>query len=318
MAPPLPPPTVSWSATGTPLQPAERLGRSLGFDPGCLWVKRDDLTGLAGGGNKARKLEHLCAEALVGGADTLVTGGAAQSNHVRMTAAAAAALGLRCVAVLFGRVPERPEGNLLLDRLLGAELVWAGDDDPATALATTTARLSAEGATVYPIPLGGSSPTGALGYVTCADELTATAPAGALVVCADGSGGTHAGLVAGFGDHGRVVGVDVGFGDLDPKVAELATATAARAGRPAPVGRLQIDPGQPEPYGAPTDATREALHLAATLEGLVLDPVYTGRALAALVAARRSGVLAADRPVGFLHTGGLPALLTERYRDWLV
>jgi D-cysteine desulfhydrase len=283
---------------------------------GCLWVKRDDLTGLAGGGNKARKLEHLCGAALAAGADTLLTGGAAQSNHVRMTAAAAAALGLGCVAVLFGRPTAVREGNLALDHLLGAEVVWAAGDEPEAAFAATRDELAGRGASVYEIPLGGSSPVGALGYVTCADELVAEAPAGALVVCADGSGGTHAGLAAGFGDHARVLGVDVGFGDVGPVVGTLAAATAALAGRPAPIGRPEVDPGQPEPYGAPTEATWEALSLAARTEGLVLDPVYTGRALAALVARRRSGAVAADQPVVFLHTGGPPALLTSRYAPW--
>ena len=182
---------VIWHATSTPLQPAPRLGATLGFEPGCLWVKRDDLTGLAGGGNKARKLEYLCADALEKGCDTLLTGGAAQSNHARMTAAAAAALGLRCVVVLFGSPPAKVEGNLALDQLLGAEIVWAGDDRPADALGRAAMRLVSRGAKVYEIPLGGSSPVGALGYVACADELVGQAPPGAIVVCADGSGGTH-------------------------------------------------------------------------------------------------------------------------------
>lgn len=309
-------PRVNWHATGTPLQAADRLGAALGMAPGCLWVKRDDLTGLAGGGNKARKLEHLCADALGRGADTLLTGGAAQSNHVRMTAAAAAALGLRCVVVLFGRPPATREGNLALDHLLGAEVVWAEGRAADEAFAAARAELAARGAEVYEIPLGGSSPVGALGYVTCADELAAQAPAEALVVCADGSGGTHAGLVASFGDHARVLGVDVGFGDVGRSVGALAEATARLAGRPPPVGAAEVDAGQPEPYGTPTPATWEALTLAARTEGLLLDPVYTGRALAALVARRRAGALPADRPVVFLHTGGLPALFTSRYAGW--
>jgi D-cysteine desulfhydrase len=310
------PPPVVFGATGTPLQPADRLGAALGLAPGLLWVKRDDLTGLAGGGNKARKLEWLCGDALSRGCDTIVTGGATQSNHVRMTAAACARLGLRCVAVLFGRPPEHPEGNVVLDHLLGAELRWVAGQPTSSALDEVADAVAAEGAHVYPVPLGGSSPVGALGYVTCADELAAEAPSDALIVCADGSGGTHAGLVAGFGDHGRVLGVNVGFDDLAPRVAELAAATAARAGRPEPIGRLQLDPGQPEPYGAPTEDTRVALELAARSEGLVLDPVYTGRALAAVMARRRDGRLAADRPLVFLHTGGLPALFTARYQPW--
>ncbi|MFN0092226.1 MAG: pyridoxal-phosphate dependent enzyme, partial [Acidimicrobiales bacterium] len=137
------------------------------------------------------------------------------------------------------------------------------------------------------------------------------------VVVADGSGGTHAGLAAGFGDHRRVLGVDVGFGaGLAEQVAALAEAAAALTGRPAPSGEVQLDPSLPEPYGAPAAEVREALELAARTEGLVLDPVYTGRALAALIARRRDGRVPADQPVVFLHTGGLPALFTGRYRDW--
>jgi D-cysteine desulfhydrase len=311
-----PRPTVSFAATGTPLQPADRLGAALGLQPGRLWVKRDDLTGLAGGGNKARKLEHLCAHALGEGCDTVVTGGAAQSNHVRMTAAACAALGLRCVAVLAGPPPQIWQGNLVLDHLLGAEVRWADRVDLVAALDEEQAQLTAAGRAVYVIPLGGSSPVGALGYVTCADELGKEAPPDALVVCADGSGGTHAGLVAGFGDHERVLGVNVGFDDLDAKVDELAAATASLAGRPRPSGSIQLDVGQPEPYGQPTAATRGALELAARCEGLLLDPVYTGRAMAALVTRCRDGRIAGDQPVVFLHTGGLPALFTDRYRAW--
>lgn len=314
------PDRVDLGGRDTPLQAADRLGAALGLPAGALWVKRDDLTGLAGGGNKVRKLEWLVADARVQGCDTIVTGGAGQSNHVRLTAAACARSGLRCVAVLAGPPPPHPEGNLVLDHLLGAELRWLDGDGHGADLERAvdeevTARRRA-GRRPYAVPLGGSSPIGALGYVTCADELAAQAPADALVVCADGSGGTHAGLVAGFGDHARVLGVNVGFADLVPRVPDLAEATAARAGRATPTGTVQLDGGQPAPYGEPTDATREALELAASAEGLLLDPVYTGRAMAAVVAGVRAGRLGRDRPLVFLHTGGLPALFTDRYRPW--
>jgi D-cysteine desulfhydrase len=316
------PTALDLGGRGTPLQAADRLAGALGLPAGALWVKRDDLTGLAGGGNKVRKLEWLGADAMAGGCDTIVTGGAGQSNHVRLTAAACARLGLRCVAVLAGSPPPRPEGNLVLDRLLGAELRWLGSGDAGSdleaAVEEEAAAQRAAGARPYAVPLGGSSPVGALGYVTCADELAAQAPSDALVVCADGSGGTHAGLVAGFGDHGRVLGVNVGFADLVPRLPALTAATAARAGRPVPGGAVQLDDGQPEPYGQPTDATLEALELAARTEGLLLDPVYTGRALAALVTGVRAGRLGRDRPLVLLHTGGLPALFTARYGDWFV
>jgi 1-aminocyclopropane-1-carboxylate deaminase/D-cysteine desulfhydrase-like pyridoxal-dependent ACC family enzyme len=309
-------PLVDLGGRDTPLQAADRLGAALGLPAGALWVKRDDLTGLAAGGNKVRKLERLCADALAQGCDTIVSGGANQSNHVRLTAAACAHLGLRCVAVLPGTPPTHGEGNLALDLLLGAELCWVGGRDLEQAIEDEAGARRAEGARTYAAPLGGSSPVGALGYVTCADELGTEAPPDALVVCADGSGGTHAGLVAGFGDHGRVLGVNVGFADLVPRVPTLAAATAALAARPPPAGTVQLDDGQPEPYGQPTDATREALELAARTEGLLLDPVYTGRALAALVAGVRRGHLGRDRPLVLLHTGGLPALFTARYAGW--
>src|SRR5438132_13744867 len=149
----------------TPLEPMDRLGAHLGMDPGCLWVKRDDQTGLAGGGNKARKLEYLCADALAVGADTLVTGGGRQSNHVRMTAAAANKLGLACTVVLGGGRPERPSGNLLLDELMGADIVWAGDwayYAVEAEIDATCERLRAEGRRPYGMPIGGASAIGAL------------------------------------------------------------------------------------------------------------------------------------------------------------
>ena len=199
----------------TPCDPMDRLGRDSGFPPGGLLVKRDDLTGLAGGGNKARKLEHLCADAIAQGCDTLVTGGGKQSNHVRMTAAAASALGLAMhgETVASGRPKPRRRGNVVLDELFGPEIVWAGDldyfplEDRISAEAT---RLTAEGRRPYAIPIGGRASTlGALAYALAVDELLQQVGDVDLVVVADGSGGTHAGLAAGFGDHAKVLGVDV-------------------------------------------------------------------------------------------------------------
>jgi len=203
----------------TPLEAMERLGAHLGFDPGCLWVKRDDCTGLAGGGNKARKLEYLCADAIAQGCDTLVTGGGRQSNHVRMTAAAANKVGLRCTVVLASHPPAHPTGNVVLDHVLAPDIVWAGPLDyygTEAAIDATCDALAAKGRKPYRMPVGGASTVGALGYVEAADELLGQLPDLDVVVVADGSGGTHAGLVAGLGDHGRVLGVDVGTRpDLD-------------------------------------------------------------------------------------------------------
>ena len=313
---------VELHARSTPLQPADRLGAALGFDAGALWVKRDDLTGLAGGGNKARKLEHLVADALGRGAEVLVTGGAAQSNHVRMTAAAGRMHGLDVVGVVSGRRPSVPSGNLVLDELFGVELVFGGDaysDDLSQAITDEAARRSATGRCAYAVPLGGSSPVGVLGYVTAAAEIDAEAPAGAVVYVACGTGGTAAGLAAGFGDHGRVRAVDVGaVGDVAAVIDDLARAAAGIGARTAPAGGPCIVDGQVGAgYAAPTAACREALSLAATTEGLVLDPVYTGKAMAGLIADRRAGVLAPDRPTVFLHTGGLPGLLAGRWPAWI-
>jgi D-cysteine desulfhydrase len=306
----------------TPVEPMRRLAAHLDMNDDVLWVKRDDCTGLAGGGNKARKLEYLCADALAGGCDTLVTGGGRQSNHVRMTAAAANKLGLACTIVLAAEPPEHPTGNVVLDLVLRPDIVWAGPLDyygTEGAIDVACARLTADGRRPYGMPVGGASVGGALGYVHAADELTGQLDDFDLVVVADGSGGTHAGLVAGLGDHQRVLGVDVGTRpDLDDQVPAKAEEVAKRAGRPAPTGALRIDHDRfGTGYGEPTDDCREALDLAARLEGLVLDPVYSGKAMAGLIAARRAGRIERDTRVVFLHTGGMPALFAARYANWV-
>jgi len=310
------------AATPTPLQPLPRLGAELGFADGCLWAKRDDLTALAGGGNKARKLEFLVADALAHGCDVLVTAGAAQSNHVRATAAAACTVGVDCVAVLGGEAPEHPQGNLVLDLLLGAEPVWTGGYDPfqvEQVLAETCLRLQADGRSPYEIPLGGASPIGTLGYVHAAAELVTQAPLGSVVYAATGTGGTQAGLVVGLGHHDRVRGVDVGaLDDVAGRIDELVPAVATLARRPLPAGVLHLDRSQiGEGYGRFTDAGRDAIALAARLEGLVLDPVYSGKAMAGLIADRRADRLPADQPTVFLHTGGFPSIFTDRVAAWL-
>ena len=306
----------------TPLEPMERLGAALDMAPGSLWVKRDDCTGLAGGGNKARKLEYLCAEALAQGCDTLVTGGGRQSNHVRMTAAAANRLGLACTVVLGSDPPELPTGNVVIDELLRPDMVWAGPSDyygVEAAIEATCYELADRGRRPYAMPIGGASAVGALGYVHAAHELTAQDPDIDLVVVADGSGGTHAGLAAGLGDHDRVLGIDVGTRpDLDEQVPAKASEVALLAGLADPTGTCSVDHDHyGGGYGAPTAECRHALDLAARLEGLVLDPVYTGKAMAGLVAARRQGRIAATTRVVFLHTGGMPALFAATYAAWV-
>jgi len=317
---------VGLAALPTPLEPLDRLGRHLGKPARTLWVKRDDLTGLGGGGNKARKLEYLCADALAQGCDVLVTGGGAQSNHVRMTAAAANRLGVDCTIVVAGERPSLPTGNLLLDELLGPEIVWFGGEGNLEyqaveqAILATAGRIRTEGRRPYAMPIGGASAVGALGYVAAATELRAGLPALDLVVVADGSGGTHAGLVAGLGRHDLVLGIDVGArDDLDSYVPARAAEVAALAGMPPPTGAsAAVDHDRAGPaYGTPVEATREAVVLAARLEGLVLDPVYTGKAMAGLLAGCREGRIPPEAIVVFLHTGGMPALFAAPYAMWL-
>jgi D-cysteine desulfhydrase family pyridoxal phosphate-dependent enzyme len=321
---PLIEPRIPLAHLPTPLEPMDRLGEHLGMAPGALLVKRDDATGLAGGGNKARKLEYLCADALAQGCDVLVTGGGRQSNHVRMTAAAANKLGLACTVVLAGGRPGRSSGNVVLDELLRPEIVWVDDTGyyaTEEAIGREAARLASEGRRPYLVPIGGASTVGALGYVAAAAELVAQAGGDGVdvVVVADGSGGTHAGLVAGLGDHDHVLGVDVGTRpDLDEQVPKKAAEVAALAGLEAPRGRCRIDHERyGAGYGDATPACREALDLAARFEGLILDPVYTGKAMAGLIAARRDGRIGPGTRTVFLHTGGMPALFASAYAEWI-
>ena len=300
----------------------DRLGAALGLAPGRLWVKRDDLTGLAGGGNKARKLEHLCGAALADGCDTLVTGGGPQSNHARTTAGAADLLGLECTIVLAGSERARPTGNVVLDQLLGPTIVWAGPleyYELEAAIAAEVDRLRDEGRRPYLVPVGGASTIGALGYVDCARELREQVPDLALAVVGDGSGGSHAGLAAGLGSLDLVVGVDSGTRpDLDDAVPAMAADTAAAAGLSPPGGQVQVDHERiGDGYGAPTEACFEALRLTARTEGLLLDPVYSGKAMAGLIAAAREGRLPTQGALCFLATGGLPAIFEPKYADWV-
>jgi D-cysteine desulfhydrase len=239
-----------------------------------------------------------------------------------MTAAAANKLGIDCTIVLSSEPPTVPTGNVLLDLLLRPDIVWAGPLDyygVEAAIDQTCERLAAEGRRPYRMPIGGASPVGALGYVAAADELRAELPDMELVVVANGSGGTHAGLVAGLGDHAKVLGVDVGTRpDLDEQVPAKALEAAALAGRPSPTGAVQIDHDRfGSGYGATTDDCREALDLAARTEGLVLDPVYTGKAMAGLIAAVRDGCIGPATRTVFVHTGGLPALFAAAYAPWI-
>jgi D-cysteine desulfhydrase len=290
----------------TPLEPAPRLARALGLGAGDLWIKRDDLTGLGGGGNKVRKLEWLCGAALAAGARTLLTSGAPQSNHARLTAAAGARLGLDVVLVLAGVADDSASGNVALDGLLGADIVWAGDVDESVLASTVDevgARLRREGAAPALIPFGGSNVTGARGYAECGAELLTQAPDLVQVVTAVGSGGTMAGLVHTLGAE-RVLGVHCGaIPDPGRTVRDLVAGLAGQ-GVPPDGLRLRLDQVGAG-YQTLTEAARTAMSTAARAEGIILDPVYTGRALAGLKAAVQEGdVRPGDRTV-FLHSGGL-------------
>ncbi|MGW1805434.1 pyridoxal-phosphate dependent enzyme [Streptomyces sp. NPDC002078] len=300
---------VSLGTFPTPVEPAPRLAEALGLGPEDLWIKRDDLTGLGGGGNKIRKLEWTVGAALAEGADTLVTTGAPQSNHARLTAAAAARLGLSAVLVLRGSPGASRSGNLALDGLFGARIAWAGEVDQAgldAAAAEVCARLRAGGARPALIPFGGSGVPGARGYVRCGEELDEQVPQLRTVVVALGSGGTMAGLVAALGA-GSVLGVDVGaLADPAAAVAEFAAPLSTEEIMPEGlrVRRDQVGGG----YATLTGPVKEALRIAARTEGLVLDPIYTGRSLAGLRAAVRDGDVRPGEKTVFVHTGGLPGL----------
>lgn len=316
-------PRVSLCHAPTPIEPMPRLSAQLGGP--SLFIKRDDCTGLAGGGNKTRKLEFLVGEALSQGADLLVTQGAVQSNHVRQTAAAACRHGLKCHALLERRVPNRDASyetaaNVFLDRLFGTTLEFRppGLDMNAEAQAATD-RLRAEGHRPYFIPGGGSNPTGALGYAVCAQEIVERIDAEGLafdwLVLATGSTGTHAGLLAGLHALGSDVPV-MGISVRQPRLRQvaavhaLAQATAQKLGVPPPAAdRTQVDDRfVGEGYGIPAASTLEAIALTARMEGILLDPVYSGKGMAGLIGLIREGFFRAADRVLFLHTGGAAAL----------
>lgn len=308
----------------TPLERLDRLTEALGGPE--IWIKRDDCTGLASGGNKTRKLEFLVAAALAEGADTLVTQGATQSNHVRQTAAAACRAGLECHALLERRVTNQGvdyevAGNVLLDGMMECQIDFRPEgldmNAEAEALAET---LRAQGRKPYVIPGGGSNPVGALGYAACAEELVWQADAEGLridhVVHATGSAGTQAGLLAGLYALNAPIPV-TGFSVRAPRAKQidnvhaLAVRTAALIGARGELPREmvvahddQVGPG----YGQPTEAMVDAILLLARLEGILLDPVYSGKGFAGMLAMIRAGVFGKNERVVFLHTGGSVAL----------
>jgi D-cysteine desulfhydrase family pyridoxal phosphate-dependent enzyme len=328
-------PRAGLCAWPTPLEECPRLSAAVGGPH--LWVKRDDLAGLGLGGNKVRKLEYLLGEAIRQGAETIITTGARQSNHARLTAAACRRLGLEITLVLSegeaaGAVTpgdlsqgESLQGNLLLDRLYGAEIVYVSGDSEETAdraMTEIAERLRAGGRRPYIIPLGGSNPVGVLGYVSATLEIAGQAQAEGLffdyLFVTTGSGGTHAGLqlgaslfLPGTGVHG--ISVSRPSGPAAARVEALVAATAPLLGlraNPAPSAVVH-DGFVGEGYAVPTRAGWEAILLAARTEGLILDPVYTGKALSGLIGLVREGLIPSAANVLFVHTGGGPGLLAQ-------
>lgn len=309
----------------TPLEPMERLTAHLGGPR--LWVKREDCTGLGMGGNKLRKLDYVLRAAIEAGADTLVSGGVVQSNSQRQVAAAAAKLGLAChLAVYHGRLaPPSAEyektGNALLNRLFGATLhdvPWNGDRNGA--ICALSDRLRTQGRKPFVLPYGVSGPLGAVAYVSTIVEIAqqCAAPPAAIVHCT-GSAGTQAGLVVGARTAlpgTRIVGIDI---DAEPErvradVLAYGRAAAGLLDLPFDDGDVEVVAGHAGlAYGVPHAATIEAIRLGAALEGLVLDPVYSGKGLAGLIALIRSGRWTADQDIVFIHTGGAPALFAYRH-----
>jgi L-cysteate sulfo-lyase len=317
-------PRVHLAHLPTPLEPMERLTKHLGGPR--LWIKRDDCTGLSTGGNKTRKLEFLMGDALAKGADTVITQGATQSNHARQTAAAAAKLGLTCHILLEDRTGNNSpdytlNGNVLLDRLHGATISKRpGGADMNAEMEALAAKLRDEGKKPYVIPGGGSNPVGALGYANCALELLHQANEMGVkidhIVQATGSAGTQAGFVAGLvalNANIPVLGISVRApkAKQEQAVFDLAVRSAEHFGAPGVVKREHIvansdyvGPG----YGLPTDGMREAVKLAARLEGILLDPVYTGKGFDGLIDHVKKGFFKKDSNVVFLHTGGSAGL----------
>ncbi len=317
-------PRVALGHLPTPLEPMDRLSEKLGGPR--LWVKRDDCTGLSSGGNKTRKLEYLMADARQQGADTIITQGATQSNHARQTAAAAAKLGMACHILLEDRTGSNDEnyilnGNVLLDRLHGATVSKrGGGTDMNAEMAHLAEALQQQGKRPYIIPGGGSNPIGALGYVNCARELSEQADAMGLkidaFVHATGSSGTQAGLVAGLAAiqsdvHLLGIGVRAPQDKQESMVHDLAQRTADHLGLPGSIDRSAVRANCDyvgAGYGLPTDGMIAALKLLAQTEGLLFDPVYSGKGLDGLIDLIQKGYFDGMQNVVFLHTGGSAAL----------
>ena len=317
-------PKVNIAHLPTPIEALPRLSKELGGPQ--VHVKRDDLTGLAFGGNKTRKLEFLLADAKAEGAKTLITAGAVQSNHCRQTVAAANRAGFDCILVLTGEKPLNPTGNNFLDQFMGADIIWAGGGNREQVLDSTFTEAKDNGKQPYLIPYGGSNTIGAAAFAFALRELLDQEPDFDWVIFPSSSGGTHAGLVSGqkkFGYPGKVLGISIDnpAHELKERVSVLASETSRALGQEdefSPDDILVNDDFLGAGYGIMGDPELEALNLFARREGLLLDPVYTGRAAAGLIELIRSGYFTTDQNVLFWHTGGTPALFAQPYINTLL
>lgn len=323
---------VKLASLPTELEEANRFSGSVRSDLN-IYIKRDDNTGLALGGNKARKLEYLMADALEKGADVVLTTGGPQSNHARMTAAAAAKLGIKAVLVLRGKNSSPHQGNLLLDDLLGAELIFVDTDDYEDVyreMDRISDELAREGKTPYIIPVGGSTPLGALGYVNAFEEMIAQAEKEGIkvdyVVNAVGSGGTHAGLLVGsklFHYDVEVIGISSReereyFAKEISRIAGECSRLLGKDYEFPPEEIVVFDEYTGPGYGIPEERTLSAIKLLARTEGIILDPVYTGKAMAGLIDLARKNYFKPNSTVVFFHTGGAPAnfeILVNRVKE---
>ena len=317
-------PRILLAQLPTPLEPLPRLSAVLKGPR--LWVKRDDQTGVGFGGNKTRKLEYVLAEAQANGARTLITVGGIQSNHCRQTAALAARLGMECILVLSGEPSANPNGNVLLDRLFGAQIIWTTRPEREQTFQAVFEQAWADGKRPYLIPLGASTPTGAIGYYTAFQEFLSQQVPVDWIVVASSSAGTQAGLVLGAkqsGWKGKVLGISIDHAasELQEAVARLATEGASRLDLDIKVTPEEIwvnDRYLGGGYAVMGDPEIEAIRLFAKTEGLLLDPVYTGRAAAGMIDLIRKGFFSDKDRILFWHTGGSPALFAEPYASSLI
>jgi len=314
------PPREKFAHLPTPIDPLPRLSRSLGGPE--LFIKRDDQTGLAFGGNKTRKLEYLLGDALSKNADLVLSTGAAQSNHCRQTAAAAARVGLDCTLVLVGPKPDRPSANYFLDTLLGAKIVWTDKSQRDQTLEETFLAEKEAGANPYLIPYGGSNALGAYAYYQAYQELVEQLAGEVLdwIVFASSSGGTQAGLylASRVFEGPRVLGISVDEPEdrLRDTITRIAIDLKGEAGLDLEIipEEILVDANYTgEGYGIMNERDRKAIHLFAETEGILLDPVYTGRAAGGLLDLIRKGFFSKDQKVLFWHTGGTPGLFADRY-----